>query len=63
MAAYDTLAKARTFASVIERDEDNPAYIIVKVDLEEHRISPLQMLADAISDAEFLSEDYPAEDE
>jgi len=61
MASYDSLAKARTFASIIERDEDNPSYIIVQVSLDEHRISPLQMLADAISDAEFL--DFPAEDE
>ena len=61
MAAYDTLAAARKMANLIDRDETTPSYIIVKVDLDEHRISPLQMLADAISDAEFL--DYPAEDQ
>lgn len=61
LAAYDSLEKARRFASIIDRDEASPTYIIVQVNLEEHRISPLQMLADAISDAEFL--DYPAEDE
>ena len=61
MAAYETQAEARKFASLIERDEDQPVYIVVKVDLNEHQISPLQMLADAISDVEFL--DFPAEDE
>ena len=61
MAAYDTLNEARNMAALIDRDESNPVYIIVKVDLDEHRISPLQMLADAISVAEFL--DFPAEDE
>jgi len=63
LAAYDSLAKAQQFAAIIDRDEHSPSYIIVQVSLEEHRISPLQMLADAISDAEFLAEDNPAEDE
>ncbi len=60
MAAYNTLNEARQMANLIDRDETMPSYIIVKVDLDEHRVSALQMLADAISDAEFL--DFPAED-
>lgn len=54
MAAYRTQRDAEVFARQIFRDEPNASYIVVEVDLEKHDISPLAVLASALSDVEFV---------
>jgi len=52
MASYKTYADAYAFAQQIFRDEPDASYIIVEVDLEKHDISPLVVLASALSDVD-----------
>jgi len=53
LASYSTNHSALEFAAVIARGEDSPSYIVVQVDLAQHGVSPLHLLADAFSDLEF----------
>lgn len=50
MAAYETFGAAERFARQLFCDEPGATYIIACVNLETHKVSPLQLLGDAIGD-------------
>ena len=59
LSSYPTEADAILFGSKMFVDEPFATWIVVQVDLEKHKISPLHLLADAISDLDMI--DNPAE--
>jgi hypothetical protein len=61
LAAYDTQKEAISFGKQIFRDEPHAAWIVVQVDIEQHQISPLHLLGDALSQLEFEAEDETGE--
>lgn len=50
MAAYETFGAAEAFGRQLFRDEPDATYIVACVNLEAHKVSPLQLLGDAIGD-------------
>ena len=61
LASYESYEAARQFGEQLFRDEPGACYIIVQVDLEQHQISPLHLLGDALSQIEFEAEDASIE--
>ena len=50
MASYATKQEAIDFGRVMMRDEINPSFIVVKVDVEGHGINAMEVLASAMTD-------------
>jgi len=53
MASYSTDAEAVKWGKLLHKDEASATWIVVQVDLEKHKISPLHLLADALSDLDY----------
>jgi hypothetical protein len=53
LATYETQMDAISFGRQMFRDEPEAIWIVVQVDLEAHKISPLHLLGDALSQLEF----------
>ncbi len=53
LATYEHEASAVQFARHMLEDDQGSAWVIAQVSLADHSISPLHLLADALSDLEF----------
>ena len=63
LATYLNEDDARAFARQMFRDEPMASYIIVQVDPEKHAISPLHLLASALSDVDFVPDEAESDGE
>lgn len=52
LAGYPAEREAVEFGRAMFRDEPRAVWIVVRVDLTSHKVSPLEMLSDALSDLE-----------
>lgn len=59
LASYETMADACSFGRQMFRDDPTAVWIVVRVDIERHQISPLHLLGDALSQLEFEAKDEP----
>ena len=57
LASYESSNEARDFARQMFRDEPGATWIVVKVDLEQHGVSVLHLLGDALSELDTVEDE------